>query len=477
MPPFGADSGADPIAAVEAEEGRRHVLTFDYDRFQALRRALLETAPIEAACLLLARPARAPGGGWRLVVFDAIVPTPETYIRRNESAAELRPEFVASVIHRARAEKASVVLAHSHPFADRAAPSPVDIAGEARLVPVLRARIPGVPHARLILGRAGQNTALFGVDRGVHPLELAVVGSEIRLSSGDGFERQHRAKNHSEQPDRHDRQVRAFGSDGQQSLERVCVAVIGLGGTGSIVAQQLAHLGVRNFLLIDPDVVEQTNLNRVVGTTPTDVGRSKVAVARDAITRIHPDSRVTVVEGDIRDQWSARMLLEADTFFLCTDSHGSRAVASQFAYQYLLPGFDVGVAIHASGDEVTHISGRVQMLAPGLPCLVCTEVLDSEAVRRDLLTDAARAADPYVVGAAIPQPAVISINSAASSLAVTMFLSAVTGIPYAARHQRLRLESGIVTRVETVPRPKCPICSPHGALGRADSWQSPGRLP
>jgi molybdopterin/thiamine biosynthesis adenylyltransferase len=243
-----------------------------------------------------------------------------------------------------------------------------------------------------------------------------------------------------------------------------------------VVLQQLAHLGLRRLLVIDPDVIETTNLNRVVGTTPDDVGRAKVDVAADMIRRIRPDATVEAIREDVRDSQTARRLLASDFFFACTDSQGSRAVLSQLAYQFLVPGIDMGVAIQARpSGGVSHISGRVQMLAPGLACLLCSHVLDPEAVRRDLLTDAARVADPYISGAVVPQPAVISINSAAASLAVTMFLSAVTGVPVASRAQRLRLESGVVSNVSTTPDPACPWCASSGALGRGDTWPMPGR--
>jgi hypothetical protein len=152
-------------------------------------------------------------------------------------------------------------------------------------------------------------------------------------------------------------------------------------------------------------------------------------------------------------------------------------VLSQLAYQYLIPGIDMGVAIHARTRGVSHISGRVQMLAPGLACLLCSHVLDSEAVRRDLLTDHARGADPYIVGALVPQPAVISINGAAASLAVTMFLSAMVGIPVGTRHQRLRLETGVVSSIASDPESGCPWCCVDGGLARGDTWPMPGRGP
>ena len=122
------------------------------------------------------------------------------------------------------------------------------------------------------------------------------------------------------------------------------------------------------------------------------------------------------------------------------------------------------------------MAGRVQMLVPGLPCLNCAGVLLPEEVRRDLLTPEARRADPYIVGAAEPQPAVISLNSVTAALAVNMFLAAVTGMPLAGRHLRVRFEHSQMKPVDVMPQPYCPVCGPHGAQGRADSWVRPGRV-
>ena len=253
------------------------------------------------------------------------------------------------------------------------------------------------------------------------------------------------------------------------------VGVIGVGGTGSIVTQQLAHLGVRELTLIDPDVVERSNLNRIVGATPGDVGRPKTDVAREFVSRIQPNAVVHAVQADVCDAVTARRLLACDFLFCCTDSEGSRAVINQLAYQYCLPVIDLGVAIVAKRGTVSHISGRVQLLAPGQPCLVCGNVLDPEQVRRDLLTEDARRRDQYIMGNDVVQPAVISINGATASLAVTMMLATVTGIPIGSRNQRLRLEAGLVSRVSVAVNPDCPICSAIGTLGRGDTFDFPGR--
>lgn len=442
-----------------------NALVFPAPQLENLRHELLASAPLESAAFAFARPVKTPRGEWRLVVYECQVVSDADYDFRDKVGIDLPPKVVARAIKRARETSSALVLVHTHPGFDPT-PSPRDRRGESLVVPAFQRRVRETPIARLILSPDALGAALLGGIDGDEPLEVIEIGHDILFYGGHDSERV--------EP-RFDRQVRAFGVDGQAALRRLSVAIIGLGGTGSVAAQQLAHLGVGAFLLIDPENLEDTNTTRVVGSGPADVGRAKVDVAATMIQRVNPTSRIDARQADIRDQNVLRALLDVDFFLCCTDSHGSRAVLSQFAYQYLIPGIDVGVVIQASAGRISHVAGRVQMLAPGLACLLCAAVLDPEAVRRDLLTAEARAADPYIVGGAVPQPAVISINSATTSLAVTMLLSAVAGVPVAARHQRLRLESGIVSAIRTTPADTCPWCSRHGAFARGDSWPMPGR--
>ncbi|WP_194915337.1 ThiF family adenylyltransferase [Catenulispora rubra] len=70
--------------------------------------------------------------------------------------------------------------------------------------------------------------------------------------------------------DAYDRQARLFGDRGQALLAATKVGVIGAGGAGSPLIQQLAHLGVGHLVVIDPDRIDVTNLSRVVGATRRD---------------------------------------------------------------------------------------------------------------------------------------------------------------------------------------------------------------
>lgn len=454
----------------------------------------------ETAAFMLARPVRTPAGQWRLVAFEMVRVPDEAYLERSASHVVLPPSVTAAVTARARDANAVVVLAHSHVGGALPLPSSRDHAGEQALVPCIVRRT-NQPVVRLIVGVHSQHVALvqFEVRDGLAdhspaaltetPLDVILVGSAVqRLTTVREDDAAGAVAQTTHTDDRYDRQVRAFGRDGQVALEQQRIAVIGLGGTGSHVVQQLAHLGIQHFVLIDPDRLERTNLNRVVGATPQDVGRFKVDVAADLIVRVQPTASVVPLATDVTEQTVGRRLLDCDAFVCCTDNHGSRAVLNQLSHQYLLPGIDLGVEIGASGSPLGEggadaqaardmlISGRVQLLAPDHACLVCRAgTLDPEQVRRDLLTPEARAADPYIRHHAEPQPAVISLNGQVASLAVTMLLAMFCGIPLGGRHIRLRMQRAASSPIETTPEANCPICSLRGFARRADSAPFPGR--
>jgi molybdopterin-synthase adenylyltransferase len=141
----------------------------------------------------------------------------------------------------------------------------------------------------------------------------------------------------------------------------------------------------------------------------------------------------------------------------------------------LVPVPTLGVRIEVT-ESAVDIFGRVQMLAPEQPCLVCSGVLDPALVRRDLMNDFERQQDPYISGALVAQPAVISVNTTMAGLAVTMFLAAVTNLDLKPRYQLYRARNGTVRSVMAEADPECVVCSTHGAYKRGDSWPLPGRV-
>ncbi len=437
-------------------------LVLSADLLSGLRTNLLRHKE-ETCAVLFGRSIQTSGRLVRIVVRESELPQPNDYSQRSAERAELRPEYVAKITQKARHDGQSVVFVHTHPFSLNTFSS-IDDEGESKLALLFRYRIPNSIHASLLI------TPKINVARELGKNNmLRVIGVGKKICWGE-------TSTEAELSDYYDRQIRVFGVEGQRILGTLRVGVVGLGGTGSIVLQQLAYLGVSDFLLIDPDVIEESNLNRVLGAIPSDVGLTKIDVAASAVKRINPQARVTVVKDSVLKSSVVSLLADTDFVFCCTDSHGSRAILNQFAYQYVVPLIDMGVVIASLHGQTTHIACRTQMLAPGLACLVCGNLLDSEQVRRDLLTDFERQADPYIINDPQPSPSVISFNSTIASLSITMFLNAVLGIPGSARFLNYNAISGVCRPATCIPHPACIVCSSRGAFARADEWPLPARL-
>jgi molybdopterin/thiamine biosynthesis adenylyltransferase len=419
----------------------------------------------ESCALLLASPPASKAERARFLVREIHPASDQDYTVRKKNRAQLRADYLVPLVQRARQEHLSVIFVHTHPFAEGfPAFSSIDDEGETELSVFLSRRVPDLLHASLVVGPDGCSARRLGSS---HKVEVVQIGSKVDLLSD--------VTGNSKPEERWDRQVRAFGAEGQTAIQKVRVAIVGVGGTGSVVAQQLAHLGVSEFLLVDPDIVDETNLNRLVGGTSGDIGVLKTAIAARMIKRTNPRATAQTISRDVTDLDVAESLLDVDAIFGCTDSHASRAILNQLAYQHFIPLFDLGVGIVAKKGLVTHITGRVQMASPGLACLVCGGVIDPDAVRRELQSSVERAADPYITGYNEPQPAVISLNSTMASLAVTMFMTVFTTVPGEARLQYYNGISGVVRAATLRADPTCVVCSRSGALGLGHEWPLPGR--
>lgn len=432
----------------------------EVDRLQAAARE----RSVETCAWGLVIPAgRGSDDEERFVVRNLIEVEAADYAARTPTAATLKPEFCMAAAKAAKAAGAGVLLVHTHvghhPLEGF---SGVDDAGEKALAPYFEHRLPEAVHFAAVITSRGMRVRRLASGS---EAKFSLLGSELRTP---GTEIGVAAETY-------DRQVRAFGDAGQAAISRLRVGIVGVGGTGSVVVQQLAHLGVQRFALIDPDNVEQTNLNRLVGAEPPDVGRPKVAIAARQVARIRPSASCVEIRADVDSAAARDQLNRCDFVFCCTDSMASRAILNQFAYQYHVPVIDMGVGIHVNEGRVEYISGRVQMLSPGLPCLVCTDKIDAAQVRLELMTEDERERDPYISNARVPQPAVISINSTMSSVAVSMFLAAAAGVPSKARMVSFDGIEGTTRRVAMKPRDHCIACSYDGALGWGVRWSLPGR--
>jgi len=444
-------------------------VAFSPQQLQDLRGRIWDSE-VESAAILLARPTRhSDGSGWRLIVQEVHVASDADYLQRTAVNVTLDPRFCLPLERRARTGEFALVYCHTHVHAGRPHFSPIDDAAERELRTYLDQRGPPErPHVALLLSEDHATARLLG---GPEPVRCVSVGPTVEvLTEGpllDG----------AVDAEIHNRQVLAFGAAGQTRVAAQKVAVVGAGGTGSLIIQQLAHLGVRDFLLVDPDTVALTNLNRLVGGEIGDVDVTpKVEVARRAILRVQPQAQVTALQADITEHGIGRRVADMDFIFSCTDSHASRHLINQLSYQYRIPAIDVGVAITADDAQAVRFNGHVKMLAEGEPCLWCVNHLNAGQVRQELMNAAQRAADPYVQGGdGVAQPAVISLNGVVASLAVTMFLAAVAGVPSQPRYLAYDGNRGRVNGLAARPDPTCIFCGSDSSAGGGDAFPLPER--
>lgn len=401
----------------------------------------------------------------RLLLRDWLPVPADEYQVQLGNHLEVDPGFYARASKRARASDEALVIMHSHPR-DPEQPrfSGSDDFGEERLIPKIQARA-AVPVAAVVISPGGVSARFtdasgrkgdLKVDRLLHFEGTSSMSDSRRL----------------------DRQIRALGSEGQSRIAQLTIAVVGAGGVGSHVIEQLLHLGVGHVIAIDTDRVDVSNLSRLVGATRVDAlrRRRKVDIFRRMARKLKGQSQFSAVGASVTTRTGATPLLKCDFVIGCTDNHLSRMVLNTVAYQYHVPLIDCGVEIQPGGAS----GGRVSWLLPGLACLWCLGILDAERIRVEQLPMQTRLEEErlgYVRGLDEPAPAVVSINGVIASLAVTELIARVTGFasePQLRPEQLMyRLRDGSVRRTSAASRPECLVCGKDGVHGAGDLAPQP----
>lgn len=207
------------------------------------------------------------------------------------------------------------------------------------------------------------------------------------------------------------------------------VGVIGLGGGGSMICEQLAHLGVGAITAIDFDVVKEHNLSRIVGATSEDaaMGVKKVEVARRLVARIDSAIRFEPIDGDISERHVAEQLMGVDFIFLATDTMTSRHVANAIVHSHLIPMIQIGAKIDLrETKEIESVYVAVRPVYPGRGCLHCAGLIDPYELQREEASEEEREAQNYLGLPETIDPSVITLNGIGASIATnTMLMSAV----------------------------------------------------
>ncbi len=392
---------------------------------------MLASGRREHGLFLTASVARGESG-IRLLTREVVAASEVPFDRQGRHSLGPSAAQLSAAVGAAEKRSDSLVFIHSHP--DPWHPPRLSVLDEETthgwaqtLVPML-----GTPMVSLVWTPGGVAGICIDTDdlASSRPVDVEVLGDRRRVLLSHGFD-------FIADDALDDRQVRALSALGNSVLRSLHVGLVGLGGTGSPLAEQLARMGVCRLTLVDHDCVDDaSNLRRISGARAADLATSrfKVDVVGDHLESLGLGVIVQRFPHDVRDGVAVRALLDVDLIISTTDTHSSRALLNQLALQYFVPTIDVGCIIGTSDAGVTGMPVEVRVLLPDTACLWCRQVLDAARIRTENLPEAERAEqirEGYVQNIDAHAPSVAALNGLAASAASLTML-------------RLHTEDGVV---------------------------------
>lgn len=416
--------------------------------------ARLEAAsPNEACCFMLTRPSR--GQSRTTVLLGEPIWPHDGEVTATPESLDIKGDYISRALDASidAGPLVGLALIHTHPEHGSARGvgrfSPRDDWYEKRLFPTLTLDRSQALFASIVLGKgASVDARAWWKTRALQtePVSaIRLVSKTLRI-----LETPHSAWTDHPDPEVVDRSTRMWGKEGRRRLQNLRIGVVGAGGTGSLVIAIAAMMGVGKLRVWDDDVVQKSNLNRLLGATREDVGKPKVEVLAVYARRIATADpfdfepiRSVATGAACLDQ-----LKDCDVLFSCVDKLAPRVPINDLAYAHLVPTIDMGSWVHEDKEKglVDDFMTHAGLLAPGMPCARCTQKLSPRALTREAQGAQAGAEMRAGYGLSLtggpeePDPSVLPLNLAGVGLAMLQFMQLVLHVtPKTPRNLSLRM--------------------------------------
>ena len=424
------------------------ILTMTASRYEAVFNHLFPGDGLEAAAILLCNQ----GSGKRhrrLIVADVLYPPHHLSERKADFVAWpfgdcLSPEKICAIDR----DGQSIVTIHSHPNGCGRF-SKIDDRNDRELFPsVCNWFDDGRPNGSAIMLSNGQIEArtvdAYGTFSDMPT--VSAIGDNIHIWK---FHKSQRQTAYQE------KLAQTFGKGTLDLLHTMRVGVVGCSGTGSIIIELLVRNCVGELVIVDDDIVEEKNLNRLINSTIDDARKQqpKVLAIEGAIQKIGMGTKVDACQGLTDSPDVVAALVDCDVIFGCVDSAFGRYHLDCLASAYLIPYFDVGVHLEADGkggittaDTVSHYihpEGE-SLLSRG--AYTMEQVTAEDWQRKDPAYYQQQRVAGYLAAVGEEQPAVISVNMQAACMAFNDFMARIHAYRFDANAefatQRFRLVHG-----------------------------------
>ena len=325
----------------------------------------------EELCFGLWSPSR--GGSRVTAILDKVL-LPEEDERLLHGGASFQPSYLSRAVRSAVMEEKGLAFMHSHPSVGWQDMSCPDVIAERDVI-APPARATGLPLVGLTVGTDGYWSARFwsrakDATKRHWCAKVRVVGeSKYALYFNDAIIPAPRRRNVLR------RTFDSWGADAQDKIARLKIGIVGVGSVGCVVAEAVARIGVGNITLVDHDVVEEHNLDRLLYATTKDVGRSKVELAKEFV-EAHATAENPVVRAiplSVHHALAYKAILDCDAIFSCVDRPVARDVLNYVSQAHLIPVVDGGVSIETNHrhDTLSSAHWRAHLSTPRHRCLRC----------------------------------------------------------------------------------------------------------
>jgi len=420
--------------------GLTPLIRFPQGMFPELRKHLLNDLSQEVFALLFGK--RITAGGQTIIKVTAVhYPTQADYISQGHAHLRLKKEYIyARLVDMQQSSEADTLIdVHTHPFCrSGVAFSAIDDNDEQNFHDWINETLDDVHYASIVLSQTDYLARLWEYEGGKSVACTAKIKAQIVSEnwpcSDDKQNSAESAETDALETGFLARSVLALGLDTlRQITTDQTIGVIGVGGLGSIIAENLIHNGFNTIHLIDHDHVELTNLNRIVGAYYTDAEqqRLKVDTVKEHLERINPAARIFAHPTGIEDSALLPALMQCDWLMVTTDSHFSRFKAQELALQLGIPLISSGVNITVEDGQITDMSGEVIIARYGDKlCLNCLRrinptVIAAERNQGDVVGDEL-VRKGYVAGLEVKDPAVKTLNAILGAMSVDVLINQFT---------------------------------------------------
>jgi molybdopterin/thiamine biosynthesis adenylyltransferase len=421
----------------------RYIIKFKQGDLADLRETLLADTSREHFAVLLGKT-RKIDGYTIITVVDVLFPARSDYHHQSVAFLRIKKDFIHEALLEvtSRYDIDTLIDVHTHPFTrGNVSFSATDDGDERTFFQFLKETFDGMHYASIVFSQNKYSARVWTFSSG------SIVARKALLKTQTSPENIASADFREETDERYEKTVvtaddaffnrsaLALGLDVMRAImQDQVISIIGVGGLGSVVAEHLIHMGFHEINLIDPDVLEMSNLNRVVGAYYEDAEqrRAKVDVVKRHLTRINPKATVMAYKKDVHEKEVESVLALSDWIVVATDNHSSRLKAQELSLAYFVPLVSLGVNITVKEHKIEDMSGEVITARAGdylcLQCLnrinptkVASERHPDQAIREALVKRG------YVTGSDIKEPAVKTLNTAVATMAVDVLINQYTG--------------------------------------------------